>query len=206
MVTTFRKVRANGNLGVGTAREDVLASFGLGASTRRPEAKGVSGLLTEAFWELIQVPFRHADLIWGVVPLYFGWVVSELNSSKANYSTAIQTGFALLWSGAQWVWQSSLSNGGVKVAAGGWFPVNWGVTVVVVLLGALALWSGLRRQYPRGMRFLGQSRFAGYFMIAVFPIQAGHLAWSWPRAAAIVVFALPIWMLVNLVLWPLRRK
>jgi hypothetical protein len=43
-------------------------------------------------------------------------------------------------------------------------------------------------------------------MIAVFPIQAGHLAWSWPRVAAIVVFALPVWMLVHLVLWPLRRK
>ena len=186
-------------------RRCLLATFGLGARTRCPEADRVTGSLTGTFWELIRVPFLHADLIWGVVPLYFGWVVSELTSSKASFSTAIQTGFALLWAGAQWVWQSTLARG-PKVAEGGWIPVNWGVTAVVLLLGALALWSGLRRKYPQGMRFLGQSRFAGYFMIAVFPIQAGHLAWSWPRVAAIVVFALPVWMLVHLVLWPLRRK
>lgn len=181
---------------------NLFNTFGLGAKERCPEAEQVTGSLTGTFWELIRVPFLHTDLVWGIVPLYFGWVVSELTSSKANFSTAIQTGFALLWAGAQWVWQSSSP----KVAEGGWIPVNWGVTGVVLLLGALALWSGLRRKYPKGMRFLGHTRFAGYFMIAVFPVQAGHLAWSWQRVAAIVVFALPVWMLVNFALWPLRRK
>lgn len=183
----------------------VLTTFGLGAVQGAPEAQGVSGSLTATFWELIRVPFLHAELIWGIVPLYFGWVVNELTSSKANFSTAVQTGFVLLWAGAQWVWQSTTS-GGPKVAAGVWIPVNWGVTGVVLILGALALWSGLRRRYPKGMRFLGHTRFAGYFMIAVFPVQAGHLAWSWQRVAAIVVFALPVWMLVHLALWPLRRR
>jgi len=85
-------------------------------------------------------------------------------------------------------------------------PVNMGVTAVVLILGALALGSGLRRRYPRGMRFLGHSRFAGYFMIALFPVQSGYLNWTWQRVAAIVVFAIPVWLLVHLSVMPWRRK
>ena len=56
------------------------------------------------FCQLITTPFEHAALIWGIVPLYFGLLLNELTSSKANYRTALQTGFSLLWAGAQWLW------------------------------------------------------------------------------------------------------
>ena len=58
------------------------------------------------FWELIRTPFQYTDLIWGIVPLYFGWLVNELTSSKASFKTAIQTGFSFLWAGAHWTYQS----------------------------------------------------------------------------------------------------
>lgn len=60
--------------------------------------------LWATFIELIRVPFHHEELVWGIVPLYFSWVVNELTSSRASFSTAIQTGFALLWAGAHWAW------------------------------------------------------------------------------------------------------
>jgi hypothetical protein len=83
--------------------------------------------------------------------------------------------------------------------------VNWAVNLVVVLLGAMALWAGLRRRYPRGWKFLGHTRFAGYFMITIFPIQAGTLNWNWERLGALAAFALPVWLLTHLLLVPLRR-
>jgi hypothetical protein len=61
------------------------------------------------FWELIRTPFRHVDLVWGIVPLYFGWVLNELTAKKANFRTALQTGFALVWSGAHWGYQQFYS-------------------------------------------------------------------------------------------------
>ena len=160
-----------------------------------------------SFVSLIRVPFQNEELIWGIVPLYFSWIVNELTSSKASYSTALQTGFALLWSGAHWGWQAFRDDPTkvVRLSSGGLFAVNSAVTLIVIILGAIALWSGLRRRYPRRMSFLGHTRFSGYFMIAIFPIQAGFLRWSWIHVGAIALFAIPIWIAVHLLLVPFRK-
>jgi hypothetical protein len=42
-------------------------------------------------------------------------------------------------------------------------------------------------------------------MIAMFPMQAHYLAWTWDRLIAIVVFAVPIWLIVHLGTMPLRK-
>ena len=154
------------------------------------------------FVRLIRTPFQHEALVWGIVPLYFGWIINELTSAKASFNTAIQTGFALLWAGAQWSWQSFRDDPMkvVRLNDGGLFAVNTAVTLAVLALGGLALWSGLRRRYPRGMTFLGHTRFSAYFMIAIFPIQAGYLAWKWSFVWAIALFAVPIWLAFHLVL------
>ena len=56
------------------------------------------------FVELITTPFSHPQLVWGIVPLYFGLLLSELTADKADFRTTLQTGFSFLWSGAQWLW------------------------------------------------------------------------------------------------------
>ncbi len=56
------------------------------------------------FAELICAPFCVEAMIWGIVPLYFALLLNELTSAKANFRTAIQTGFSFLWAGAQWVY------------------------------------------------------------------------------------------------------
>ena len=63
------------------------------------------------FAGLIATPFEHISLVWGIVPLYFGLLLNELTSDKANFRTALQTGFSFLWAGAQWLWPFSNSAG-----------------------------------------------------------------------------------------------
>ncbi|MBU6399382.1 MAG: hypothetical protein KGS61_03610 [Verrucomicrobia bacterium] len=160
------------------------------------------------FWELMRTPFRHGDLIWGIVPLYFGWLTNELTSDKASYKTAIQTGFSFLWAGAHWSWQylATRHAGAPRLTLDALFAVNVAVTLVVLTLGAVALFSGFRKRYPRFGSFLGHTRFGNYFMIAIFPVQSGYLAWSWDRVTAIGLFAVPIWVLLHFGLMPLRSK
>ena len=43
------------------------------------------------FAELIWTPFQHLALVWGIVPLYFALLLSELTSAKKSFRTAIQT-------------------------------------------------------------------------------------------------------------------
>lgn len=158
------------------------------------------------FTELIATPFEHAALVWGIVPLYFGLLLSELTSDKANFRTAVQTGFSFLWAGAQWLWpyfSHQLNMPPIRLAA---LPVNLLVTFLVLALGVVALVSGLRKKFPRHLRFIGHTRFANYFMITIFPIQAHWLPWTWERFAAILVFAVPVWLALHFGLMPLRKS
>lgn len=150
------------------------------------------------FSELIRKPFQHPELIWGIVPLYFSWAIAELTGEKATFKTAIQTGFNLLWAGAQWTWQYTQAPGAEgRLNLSALFAVNVLVTAVTIVLGALALFSGLRRRFPKYCSFLGHTRFSSYLTISLFPIQANYLKWSWDRLFAILLFALPTWLVLG---------
>src|SRR5437762_13836869 len=103
-----------------------------------------------SFAELIRAPFEDAAMIWGIVPLYFALLLNELTSTKANFRTAIQTGFSFLWASAQWAYfyakWSPTTN--VSAMATSTRPINLVVTLLVFLVGLLALYCGLRRRYP----------------------------------------------------------
>ena len=162
----------------------------------------------DIFAELIVTPFQHLELVWGIVPLYFGLLLNETTSSKANFRTAIQNGFSLLWAGAQWLYPFFQTHGlgTPRIELGAMLPVHLLVTLLALALGGMALYCGLRRRFPKHGKFLGQARFLNYFMIAIFPIQAHFLAWTWDRLIAIALFAVPIWLLMHFALMPIRNR
>lgn len=162
-----------------------------------------------AFAELIRTPFEHVNLVWGIVPLYFALLLSELTSAKKSFRTAIQTGFSFLWAGAQWLYlhgHAAAAPPAARERSSGLPPINLVVTVLVLLLGAVALYSGLRRRFPKYASFLGYTRFSNYFMITIYPIQAHALEWTWKRLAVIALFAMPVWLVLHFGLMPLRAS
>jgi hypothetical protein len=160
-----------------------------------------------AFAELIRTPFAETALIWGIVPLYFALLLSELTSTKANFRTAIQTGFSFIWASFQWLYPYFVHHGlKARLELGAMLPVNLFVTFVVLGLGVIAFFSGLRRRYPKYCTFLGYTRFANYFMITIFPIQARVLSWQWDYVIAIAMFAVPVWLVLHFGLMPLRGR
>ncbi len=159
------------------------------------------------FTELIVTPFEHVSLVWGIVPLYFGLLLNELTSSKANFRTALQSGFSFLWAGAQWLWPYFVPHAahGHYLELNAMLPVNLLVTFLTIGLGVVALVSGIRKRFPKYGRFIGHTRFANYFMITIFPIQAHWLPWTWARLAAILLFAVPVWLILHFGLMPVRK-
>ena len=157
------------------------------------------------FAELIRTPFQHLGLVWGIVPLYFTLLLSELTSAKKSFRTAIQTGFSFLWAGAQWLYLYR-NAAATTTASTGLHSINLVVTGLVLVLGALALYSGLRRHYPRYASFLGHTRFSNYFMITIYPIQAHALDLTWNRLSAIAIFAVPVWLVLHFGLMPFRGR
>ncbi len=162
------------------------------------------------FAELIRTPFQHLELVWGIVPLYFGLLLSEMTSSKASYRTAIQTGFSFLWAGVQWLYPYVKFHGITDVELNSMSPINLAVTSLVLMFGLVAFVSGLLKRFPKYCRFLGYTRFANYFMIAIFPMQspikAYQLPWTWDRLIAIAIFAVPIWLVLHYGLMPVRNQ
>jgi hypothetical protein len=157
------------------------------------------------FWELIATPFEHVTLIWGIVPLYFGLLLNELTSDKANFRTALQTGFSFLWAGAQWFWPYFTHQMDLPQIHAATLPVNFLVTFLTIALGIVALVSGIRKKFPKHWHFVGHTRFANYFMITIFPIQSHYLPWTWERLATISIFAVPIWLALHFGLMPVRK-
>ena len=160
------------------------------------------------FVELIRKPFEHPEWVWGIVPLYFALLLNEMTPSKANFRTAIQTGFSLLWAGAQWLYPylHPQRAGPPRIELGAMLPVNLLVTFLVIGLGALAFISGVRQKFPKYCSFLGHSRFSNYFMIAIFPLQARYLEWTWDRLIAIALFVVPLWLVLHFGLMPIRNR
>lgn len=165
--------------------------------------------LARTFWELIRIPFRHSDTVWGILPLYAAWLINEITDPKASHRTALQTGASFLWAGAHWAYLSLYSRPAwmVKInLLNNLFVVSVAVTLVVILLGGIALTCGVRKKFLPGFSFLGHVRFSSYFVITIYGIQANYLQWSWERVAAIVAFALPVWLAVHLALKPWRKR
>lgn len=159
----------------------------------------------QTFLDLIRAPFLDLSMVWGIVPLYFALLLNELTSTKANFRTAIQTGFSFIWAAAQWFYFFAKARPSAESAAVvASQPINLFVTVTVFTLGLVALYSGLRRRYPNYGSFLGHTRFSNYFMITIYPIQAHHFAWTWERLEAIAIFAIPIWLILHFGLMPFR--
>jgi hypothetical protein len=160
------------------------------------------------FVHLVATPFAHVNMVWGIVPLYFGLMVNELTGAKANFRTAFQTGFSFIWASAQWLWPYFASDSvlGYHINLNAMVPVNLMVTFLVLGLGVVALISGIRKRFPQYGRFLGHTRFANYFMIMIFPIQSHFLDWTWERLVTIVIFAVPVWLVLHFGLMPLRSQ
>jgi hypothetical protein len=158
------------------------------------------------FVTLLRTPFEHINLIWGIVPLYFGLLLNELTSTKANFRTALQTGFSFVWAGAHWLYPYFIpaSKGEHMIERSATLPISILVTFLVIALGFVALISGIRKRFPKYGRFLGQTRFANYFTITIYPMQANALYWTWDRLLAIVIFAVPIWLVLHFGLMPFR--
>ena|SRR5436190_6946309 len=158
------------------------------------------------FGELIASPFGSVQSVFGVVPLYFGLIVNEITSAKANFKTAVQTGFSFLWAGMQWLYPYFKTAESPREALGHMMAINLLVTGVVLVFGLLALISGIRRRYPEKCQFLGHSRFSNYFMITIYPMQSQLLDWTWERLIVLALFAFPIWLILQLVFEPLRGR
>jgi uncharacterized membrane protein YesL len=161
----------------------------------------------QTLWMLLKTPFLHSGMMWGIVPLYFGWFMNELTSDKKSFNTATQSGFSFIWAGIHWSQIYFQKGGGLSLIFRNGLPtITALVTLIVLVIGTVAFISGIRKRHPKYCSFLGHARFANYFMIAIFAIQSNYLTWTWDRLIAMVGFSIPIWVIVHFSFKPIRGR
>jgi len=151
--------------------------------------------------ELIVAPFRDFGHVWpGLVPLYVSLLLGELYTKKVSFGHAVGNGFVMLWAGVNWTMH--LSNLGFFAYLGDLrsrTAIAWIVAVCAIGLGIFAIVSGLRKKDRTLCEVLGHTRFSGYFLITLYPMQVGMVTWNWASLEAVLIFALPAWVLIYLV-------
>ena len=150
--------------------------------------------------ELLAAPFRDLGAVWmGLVPLYVSLLLGELYKSKVSFGHAVGNGFVMLWAGINWAMH--LSNLGLFAylgSAGDRVTLAWIVAACAIGLGIFTIVLGFRKKDKTLCQILGHTRFSGYFLITLYPMQVGLVRWNWPSLAAVLVFALPAWLVIYL--------
>jgi hypothetical protein len=151
--------------------------------------------------DLLIAPFRDFGAVWlGLVPLYVSLVLGELYKSKVSFGHAVGNGFVMLWAGVNWAMH--LSNLGFFAYLGDTkqrTALAWIVAASALGLGIFTIVLGFRKKDRTLCQVLGHTRFSGYFLITLYPMQVGLIRWNWPSLAAVLIFALPAWLFIYLV-------
>jgi hypothetical protein len=155
----------------------------------------VEGYLTK-FVQLLVVPFDNLGRAWPILPVYTALILGEIYRSKISFGHAVGNGFVMLWAGATWARDLARASAFAYVFSNK--ALAWVVAGAAIALGVFAILLGVRRKDKALCEMLGHTRFSCYFIIALYPMQAGLVSWSWTNLAAILIFALPCWGLIYL--------
>ena len=174
-------------------------------SCARKWVKEVRSVPLEGYYvklvELLIAPFRDFGAVWlGIVPLYVSLLLGELYKSKVSFGHAVGNGFIMLWAGVNWTMH--LSNLGFFAYLGdikSRTAIAWLVAACAVGLGIFTIVLGLRKKDRTLCQILGHTRFSGYFLITLYPMQVGLVRWNWLSLSSVLVFALPAWFFIYLV-------
>jgi len=145
---------------------------------------------------LLVVPFDHLGTAWPILPVYTTLILGELYKSKIGFSHAVGNGFVMLWTGLNWARHlSRVSKLSYLFDAR---VLAWVVAAAVIGLGVFTILLGFRRKDKALCELLGHTRFSCYFLITFYPMQAGLIRWEWTTLAAILIWAIPSWVLIYL--------
>lgn len=143
---------------------------------------------------LLAVPFRNLETVWGILPVYAALVLGEIYEGKMNFGRAVVNGVMMILVGADWAWHLSRASSWSYMFSEMKLP--WIVTATCLAIGVFTVILGVRRKDKRLAVILGHTRFSAYFLITLYPMQSRLVPWNQDALVAVLVFALPAWLLI----------
>ena len=146
------------------------------------------------YWDrvlhLLVAPFDNLGTAWPILPVYTTLIIGELYKGKIGFGHAVGNGFVMLWTGLNWARHlSQLSFIQFKA-------LPWIVSASCIAIGVFTIILGFRKKDKALCEILGHTRFSCYFLITFYPMQAGFMQWEWTTLAAILIWAIPAWVLI----------
>jgi len=149
------------------------------------------GIYLERVLRLLVVPFDHFGQAWYVImPLYTTLILGELYKGKIGFGHAVGNGFVMLWTGLSWARHLS------QLSLIHFKTLPWLVTASCIAIGIFTIILGFRKKDKALCEVLGHTRFSCYFLITFYPMQASLVGWEWTTLVAILIWAVPAWLLI----------
>ena len=144
--------------------------------------------------QLLVVPFDHFGRAWYIIlPLYTSLILGELYKGKVGFGHAVGNGFVMLWTGLSWA-RDLAQRSFIHFKAWPWI-----LTVGCIAIGVFTILLGIRKKDKALCQILGHTRFSGYVLLTFYPIVAGFIGWEWPTLVAILIWAIPSWILIYII-------
>ncbi len=151
------------------------------------------------FVDLVVKPLAHFERVWlGILPLYVSVILGELYIRNVSFGHAVRNGFIMLWAALNWAAHLATSSKLSYIFSSSTKIIAWIVTGTFVAIAVFTIVLGLRKKDRTLAGILGHTRFTGYFLIMLYPMQAGLVKWNWSSLIAVLIFCLPCWFLIYL--------
>ncbi len=148
---------------------------------------------------IFALPFINPNLLWIVIPIWFGWLFAEFFQEKRGTSlgNAISNGIIPVYVSVDWIrfLTNSLSEDGVGFS---WdFFFKFLICALVIFYGLYIIYHGIKGK--SSTRKLGRIRIISYLLLMFTPIIYGVAALSIRHFLLVVIFFPLFYYLVELI-------
>ncbi|MBS3101965.1 hypothetical protein J4458_00790 [Candidatus Woesearchaeota archaeon] len=133
-------------------------------------------------------PFENLNMLWVLVPIYLGWLFTEVFQEKKGTSigNAISNGVIALWVGIDWT--RTTTNALIEGTKMTWKQIagKFLVAVFVLLYGIFIIYKGAKGKALT--KYIGRIRIVTYIVIVFTPIFYNVVELTWQFVFSVVLF------------------
>jgi len=146
---------------------------------------------------LFAAPLKNFDMLWVIIPIYLGWILTEIYQEKKGTSlgNAISNGVIVLWVGIDWARQTVNAYLGKTLEIG--FFTKLSLAVMLFLYGFWVVKIGIETK--KSTHIFGRIRMVTYVLLMFTPLFYGTTPLTWSILLAILIFAPVFYIIIEII-------
>ncbi|MEM4267319.1 MAG: hypothetical protein QXK37_00645 [Candidatus Woesearchaeota archaeon] len=134
-------------------------------------------MVLEQFWQLFYswlylfyAPFSEPEMLWVIIPIYLGWIITEIYQEKrdTSYGNAVSNGVIVFWVGIDWTRTTIRLLKEKAISVDMLLYAKLFIAFLVFSYGVLILYLGIKGK--KSVRYIARIREVSYILLVFTPI------------------------------------